>query len=190
MRVVVVTPPPALLTVADARQQLKLDEGDDDAFLEAAIAAAQMHVDGPNTWLGRSIGRQTLELRMDSFEQEPDFDWIMLPGRPIHEIVSVKYLDPEGVEIALPTEDYELQGHRLCLKHGKMWPATQRSREAVRVRYTAGYDALPKDLRAALLIMVHDLYRNRGSVTIGTIATATPMSTTVENLLAPYRVWG
>ena len=71
----------------------------------------------------------------------------------------------------------------------------------MRVRYTAGYvadptanplvAAIPAPIRAALLLMTADLYSNRETVETGVraAAVAVPMSTTVETLLSPYRVF-
>lgn len=47
---------------------------------------------------------------------------------------------------------------------------------------------MPAPIRAAILLMVGDLYRNRDTTAVGTISKI-DMSTTVENLLAPFRVF-
>ena len=64
-----------------------------------------------------------------------------------------------------------------------------RVREAVRLRYTAGYEALPAPIKAALLLMCGDLYENRETAVIGVSASKVPMAMAVENLLGPYRVY-
>ncbi len=61
-------------------------------------------------------------------------------------------------------------------------------REAVRVRYRAGYESLPDAISVAILLMVADLYRNRMTTQPGT-QSVVPMSTTVEALLGPFRVY-
>lgn len=47
----------------------------------------------------------------------------------------------------------------------------------------------PSAVVAAVLLMTADLYANRESVVLGTIAAEVKMPTTVANLLAPYRNW-
>jgi hypothetical protein len=48
--------------------------------------------------------------------------------------------------------------------------------------------AVPAPIKAAVLLMVGDLYENRETVAEGAPAPV-EMSMTVERLLSPYRVW-
>lgn len=187
MRVLVITPPADAVSLEDAKLHLKLDHDDEDLFLSGAIAAAVGHLDGPDGWLGRALGVQTLEARFSDFcEGRGGF---RLPYPPLIEVLSVKHLDGAGVEQAVPAASYEAIGSRVAPAHGFGWPSYRAHPEAVRVRYRAGYEVLPKPIRAAILLMVGDLYRFRETVVVGTIASSIPMSTTVESLLAPYRVF-
>jgi uncharacterized phiE125 gp8 family phage protein len=191
MRVVVITPPEPILEPADARVQLRLDGAADDAFLTLAISAATASIDGPTGWLGRAIGRQTLEARLNDFTGEDcPGDGITLPFPPIHEISSVKYTDSNGAEQTVAGANYRLEGRQLIAAYGVSWPTARNEAGAVRVQFLAGYDPVPDPIKQAVLIMVGDLYRFRDSVAVGTIATSVPHSATVENLLAPFRVFG
>jgi hypothetical protein len=150
------------------------------------IAAATAQIDGPDGWLGRAIGVQTLEARLDDFDCGP----IRLPYSPVIEIVSLKYIDPDGVERPTAPDQYELLGASLFPGFNVSWPSPRRQREAVRIRYRAGYENLPAPIRAAILLMVGDLYRFRDTVTIaGNVAAEIPMSTTISNLLSPFRAF-
>ena len=184
MRVVVVTPPQPLVSLADAKEHARIDGSDDDDVILAMIAAASARIDGPDAWLGRAIGTQVLELRTDGFDGP-------LPCPPVTAVQSVRYLDTAGVEQLLAPAGYELVGTDLAAAWGTAWPSYRMGPEAVRVRYTAGYAAVPPAIRAAVLLMIGDLYDNRGTVETGVraAAVAIPMSTTVESLLSPYRVW-
>ncbi|WP_447727272.1 head-tail connector protein [Sphingomonas koreensis] len=185
MRVIVVTPPAPVLAWADADAHLKLDGAEDQQVeVEAMIAAATEHLDGPFGWLGRAIGAQTLEARFDCF----DANGMMLPLPPVIELVSVTYLDRDNVEQPLDLADCELFDRELVPAHGRRWPRSLDRSESVRVRYRAGFETVPAPVRAAILLMVGDLYRNRETVTGGQVS-AIPMSTNVVNLLTPYRVW-
>jgi len=188
VRVVVVEAPAAVVTVPEARSHLKLDEGDDDVFLTGAIAAATASLDGPDGWLGRALGVQTLEARLDHFGAQCG-SAVRLRYPPIVDIVSVTYLDWNGTEQTLAAGAYELRGRDFALAWGQSWPSARAHPEAVRIRYRAGYAQIPAPIKQAILLMVGDLYRNRGTVTVGAVVAATPMSTTVENLLAPFRVF-
>jgi uncharacterized phiE125 gp8 family phage protein len=185
MRVVVVTPPAPVVSWQEADHHLRL-YGDEDqkTYVEALIAAATAHIDGPEGWLGRCIGVQTLEARLDNF----DCGSIRLPYPPVIDVVSVGYVDAAGVVQTVDPAGYELAG-ALVPVFDAAWPTPRLQREAVRIRYRAGYETTPAPIKAAILLMVQDLFSNRGSVVASSNATAVPMSTTVEALLQPYRVY-
>lgn len=186
MRVVVVTPPdPAdVVSLEEAKLHLHVTHNDEDALIPIYIAAALGHIDGPGGWLGRCIGLQTLEARLDGF-----CSTIRLPYPEVIGIDSVTYLDTAGAEQTVPDTDYETFGSNIAPVFGKAWPAARAAREAVRIQYEAGYETVPDAIRAAILLMVGDMHANRATVVTGAIAAAVPMSTTVENLLAPYRIY-
>ncbi|MGE7007529.1 head-tail connector protein, partial [Sphingomonas sp. NPDC049708] len=81
--------------------------------------------------------------------------------------------------------------------HSVSWPSVRSERESVRIRYEAGYpdtvgdtpkSTVPAPVVAAIKLMIGDLFENRASVAPG----ARPkidMSTTVERLLMPFKVW-
>lgn len=188
MRVVVVVPPAdPVITTGQAKDHVETQHDDDDALIDAYIAAVTANLDGPEGWLGRALGVQTLELRIDSFGCAP----IVLPCPPHIDIVSVKYVDTDGVEQTLAGDQYELLGSEFDLTWGNRWPSCRRQREAVRIRYRAGYATLNPSIHAAMLLMIGDLYANRETAIadyrgfVGEI----PMSVTVTNLLTPLRVW-
>jgi uncharacterized phiE125 gp8 family phage protein len=187
-RVAVITAPAAVVTWAQADEHLKLDgDTSQQAYVEGLISAVTAHIDGPNGWLGRAIGVQTLEAVLDGFVYDP----IALPCRPILDIVSISYQDGAGAWQVLEAAAYELRGDELGTAWGKSWPSTRAYRgagDAVKIRYRAGYESPPMPIRIAILMMVDDLFRNRGNVTTGTI-TEIPMPVASAMLLQPYRVY-
>lgn len=194
MTVVVITPPAApLVPLATVKAHLRVGDGQDD-LISTYLAAASAHIDGPGGWLGKAIGVQTLEARFDRF----DCDHIELPYGPLIDVVSVKYDDPDGVEQTVDAEGYTLDEEGLLGSHSGSWPAARLRPGSVRVRYRAGYvadptanplvPAVPAPIVAALLLMVGDLEANRSTTIDGTVSRV-PMSTTVEDLLQPYRRW-
>lgn len=187
MRAFVVAPPAPIVTWEDADKHLRLaGDTDEQTYVQSLIAAATAALDGPEGWLQRAIGVQTLEARADEF----DACGLTLPCRPIISITSVKYLDADGAEQTLAADQYELMGSEVLPAFGVTWPTAGDHREAVRIRYQAGYATVPAPIRAAILLMVGDLYEFRESAHTGSNqASAIPMSTTVERLLASYRVW-
>ncbi|MFW2829881.1 head-tail connector protein [Sphingomonas sp. ID0503] len=190
MRVVVVTPPEdfSVVTMERAKAHLNREGVDgDDALIAAMIAGAVASVDGPSGWLGRSLGRQQLEARFDGF----DCGSLRLPYGPVRQIVSVSYIDGNGVAQTIAADQYELLGPSLMPVFGAAWPVPRWQRESVRVRYWAGYDEempVPANAVSAILLMIGDLFKHRETTTVSQIA-QTPMSASVELLLQPLRVY-
>lgn len=183
MRVVVITPPEPVVSTEEALQHLKQDSDDDALLVDAYVAAATAHLDGPDGWLGRALGVQTLEARCDVFR-----DAMQLSYGPVLDMVSVKYLTGAGDVATVQPGDYELRGWLLGSSFGRRWPSVGGHAEAVRLQYRAGYETVPTPIKAAILLMTGDLYRNRSTAT-DKVTAKVEMSTTVANLLAPFRVW-
>jgi uncharacterized phiE125 gp8 family phage protein len=187
MRVFVVTPPAPVVTWADADKHLRFfGDPTEQAYVESLIEAATATIDGPDGWLGRALGAQTLEARFDSSES---CHLLELPCRPIRTVLSVKYLDANKQLITADPAGYELFGSELAPDGEWQWQGGFFGRETIRVQYVAGYATLPAPIRAAILLMVGDLFANRQTVVPTANATAVPMSLTVESLLQPYRVF-
>lgn len=216
MSVVVITPPAPIVTPDAAGQHLRLDPGADTALLQVYIAAAQGMIDGPMGWLGRAVGVQTLELRLDGLSS-PIWAWnydtsgifwgaqdnyaalsagwpssrVNLPFPPLVSVVSVTYEDSNGATQTLPSSEYVATDQGLDTAFGKTFPSGRWEANAVHIRYQAGYATVPAPIVAAILLMVGDLYANR-ETTLDARKSAVveiPMSTTVQALLGPYRVW-
>lgn len=185
MRVVVVTPPDPALPLDLVKRHLRVEGDADNTLIASYIEAATEHLDGPAGWLGRALGVQTLEAHLDNF----DCGSIRLPYPPVIEIVSITYVDAAGVDQTIAADRYELLGPSLVPVYGASWPRPRWQREAVRVRYHAGYAQLPAAIRAALLLVIGDLWNNRETAGWG-VVTEIPMPASVTALLTPFRVWG
>lgn len=185
MRVVVVTPPGPVVTLAEAKAHLRVSGPAEDALIEGMVAAATQHLDGPAGWLSRALGVQTLEARLD-LTCHPSLIRLSFP--PIRSVESVTYLDANRAPIVADPSTYELIGDDVIAIGAPAWANAYSGREALRVRFSAGYDTIPAPIRAAILLMVGDLYGYR-ETTSQVAATSVPMSLTVEALLGPYRVY-
>ena len=185
MRVVVLTPPEPVVTSEEADAHLRLGGDDEEkVFVESLIAAATGHIDGPDGWLGRALGEQELEAYLPA----PEFDRILhLPFPPVIEVSSIEARTDDGWDLIDPAV-YETRGAEVWRRPVARWPAWLDDQEAVRVTYRAGYETVPAPIKAAILLMVGDMFRSRASFATMT-TTKVPMSVTVERLLAPFRVW-
>lgn len=189
MRVTVVTPPNPVISFAEAAEHLRLGRNQaEKTLVEAFIAAATGHIDGPEGWLRRSLGPQTLEARFTDFVGG---SLVRLPFGPVITLVAVEFLDANDDPVQANIDDFELMGNDLAAVGSSFaWEGCSTRREAIRVQYVAGYEyGIPAPIRAAILLMVGDLYRNRDTTAVVQMS-AVPMSTTVEGLLQPYRVFG
>ncbi|HEV7283407.1 MAG TPA: head-tail connector protein [Kaistia sp.] len=185
MHVTVVTPPgaEAIVTLADAKQHLRVDSSDEDILIQGLISAACEWIDGPNGWVGRSFGNQTLEARFSCFPS----DYIVLPYGPVVDVASIKYLNTSGAEQTMPSADWvKLSDGRLTPAATASWPALYSNREAVRVSYDAGYadGKVPAAVRAAVLLTVDYLFQNRGATADGALTSGSILA-----LLSPFRAW-
>ena len=170
MGVYVITPAAPFVTLDEAKAHLRVDYADDDDLISGMIAAACAEIDGPDGDLRRAIGEQTLELRVNGafWECSPEFE---LPFPPLIEVEEVGYLDADGDEQIVPSDDYIVIGGagrpaKIAPTFNGSWPSARRGMETIRVRYRAGYQSgvadVPAPLRQAVLLMVGQFYEHRG----------------------------
>lgn len=173
-----------------------------DPAVTAMIAAAQRTIDGPSSrWLGRALGKQTLEAWLSGFPCEP----VTLMG-PVLGPVTVNYLDGDEQEQTLDPAMYRMAGNDLIFRSAFRAPATICAPDAVRLEYEAGYEATnvpPEAKQAVILMTLHakavgaeNLFLRSEEVDgVGTVQytvsdqAGAVISRAVENLLAGLRVW-
>ncbi len=51
------------MTLDRVKAHLRVDGDEENDLIQAYIAAAQATIDGPGGWLGRALGKQTIEYR-------------------------------------------------------------------------------------------------------------------------------
>lgn len=180
----VVVPPTDLLTIAAAKDHLRVDGTAEDALIEGYVKAARQHVEEIT---GCAIGAQTWEYQQEAWTTE-----FYLPGYPLTSVESIKYFDGAGVEQTLATTVYRVDTKsapgRVEKIDGQSWPAVQAGRALpITVRYGLGYTAatLPAGLDAAMKLLVGHFYAHREAVAVG--VTQTPLSFAVNALCGPYQ---
>ncbi|MBX3543585.1 head-tail connector protein [Chelatococcus sp.] len=198
MFVVVVTPPAPVVTLAEAKAHLRVDFNDDDDLIGSFVETATQWIDGPQGWLRRCLGEQTLEAIAPGFAAftRPSGPVLCLPYPPVIAIESITYLDRDGASQTLDVEAYRtLPGGLALPASGAVWPAAGLHPDAVRIRYIAGYrdqpgtddapakSTVPAPIRQAILLMVAALYEDREATSDDILGTRT-----VKALLAPFRL--
>lgn len=199
MNLVSVTPPvDEPIDLASAKVQLRVDETADDDLIESLITAAREHVEDITR---RAILTQTWDYSIPAW---PRCDYIKLPlgnlqATVVPAIHSVKWKDTDGVETTLTLDtDYlwETNGEgcgRVVLPYGMTWPSgTLYPSNPITVRFVCGWespDLIPQKIKAALLLILTDLYENRSSKELTQTAQAFVENKTVDALLASARLW-
>lgn len=192
------------ITLAEAKNHLRLDETADDALVAALIAAARQQAEAHT---GRAFVTQTWELTADRFPwfcgnrwtfdgRAIDRETIRLPlGTLAADSVEITYVDTDGATQTLAAARYQVDAAsepaRLVPAYATCWPATRcQTPNAVTVAFTAGYGTaadVPQSIKQAMLLLIGHWYEVRTAVNIGNIVTTVDFA--VDALLAPYRLF-
>ncbi len=176
------------VTLAEAKLHLRQEDSTaDDTLITALIVAARENVE---QFTRRALIEQTWKLWLDEF---PSSGVIYLPKSPLRSVVAVTYVDGAGAVQTLATTEYAIDTAatpgRIYLAYDKSWPSTRAIQDAVRVEFKGGYGtaatAVPEGIKAAMKLIIGDLYENRERTVVGTIANELPA---VDALLWPHRV--
>lgn len=150
------------ITLAEAKDHLRVDSTAEDGYITGLIAAAVSLIDGEGH-LGRSMVTQTWQQWAG---QSPVA--VRLNMGPFMSLTDVDYYDTDGVLQSATVSDYEvrLEGDFVNVrpKVGKDWPASADRNDSIRLTYTAGFGAasdVPEGLKHAIKLLVGHWYANR-----------------------------
>ena len=167
---------------------------DDDLITAQGIAAREW----VESYTGYAIIQRQLRLYLDAF---PSDDTIILPRSRLVSIDSVQYVDTDGATQTWDAGNYSADTAsaegRLMRGYQVDWPTIREQRQAVTITYTAGFPGVgspegltanvPKSIKAAIKLMVANMYEYREEMVAGTVTAEVKGNTTVKDLLAPYR---
>jgi len=181
----------AVVTVAasDFSADAVVSVGDttEDNDLGRLISAAREYCE---KYTGKAWATQTIELYLDYWP-----DTIVLPCPPLQSVTSIKYKDSDGTETTLDTSLYIVDTDgwtgRIVPAYNTAWPTfTPYPVNPIKVRYVAGYTAIPASLKQAMLLLIGHWYENREAVLIGSISKTIEFA--LNALLSQHRVrwWG
>lgn len=128
--------------------QIEADESYYDALVDDLLAGAVSHAEA---LLDRALGEQVWRLTLDCFS-----DTIELSVGPVLSVVSVTYLDADGILQTVDPGDYTvdlISNPAWIVRNSEAsWPDTLDAINAVRINFTAGWieATLPKAIRAAI----------------------------------------
>ena len=176
------------LSVADVSEYLRLDDSPTDTLLiSALITAARQHLENH---LNRYIAEQTVELALTGWKDKIDL------SAPLQSVTSVKYLDENGVEQTLASNQYVVDTYSepaaIYPAYGVTFPNLYDQENNVKIRYVVGFTSggspdtnpLPEPLKFAMMLIIGDLYANREAGG----EKAYQINPTVMNLLQFYRL--
>jgi uncharacterized phiE125 gp8 family phage protein len=193
-----ITPATApVVTVDEAKAHLRLDTTGDDTLVAALLIAA---TEAAEHATGRALATQTWETSASGFPSGGASSGfpseVRLTRVPVLEIVSISYVDLEGVEQTLAPAAYHLTRAEFDFAYvtpafGTEWPQVRGDVDGVKVRFTAGYaDAasVPQSVKQWVLLQVGSMYENREAETMAARIVPNKLGF-VDALLARYKVW-
>lgn len=176
------------ITVEEARLHLRIDHEDEDTAITEWIATARKHCEDVSR---RAFVTRTLTGEMDVW---PNDNVIELPYPPLIAVASITYTDEDGNALEFSASNYLVDVHRepgrIVLRRSASWPSvTLREVGAILIEWTAGYGEaadVPAEYKAAIKLVVGDLYENREAITAAQGLTVTT-NPTVDRLLLTDR---
>lgn len=198
----VTAPPAEPVTLVEARAQANIiasgspETSEHDSRLTALITSARHTIE---EWTGRALVEQTWDWLLPRF---PGCEGFTIPKPPLISVTHIKYIDANGTEQTVSSSDYSVIAPagpactygRIDLAYGASWPSPRDQRDAVRVRFVAGYEPsgsppsdyaanVPRPLRDAMLLLISDLFEHREAQFVG-VSVAENMA--VQRLLSVF----
>lgn len=160
------------VTLAEAKQHLRVDSNDDNAYIVGLVRAAREWVE---EYLDRTLILTQWTVRADRFPPDST-DEIELPRPPMATsgaatAVSVTYTLEDGTTAAYSTNLFRVDRHSTpgAVKplYGQTWPPHRQDDNSLAITYWAGYGAnstdVPQGIKNAMLLYVTELYEKRGN---------------------------
>jgi len=173
------------VTLADARLHLRINTGDtseDAAIITPLITAAREYCENVT---GRALAAQTIKAYPERFHRT-----LQLPREPIVSVSAVAYTDEDGVTTTMSASNYIVDTVGGSIAFKEIPNFCPRVANPIEITYSAGYTALPKAIRQAMLLLVGHWYENREAVVVGayTLFASVEVSMAVNSLLRQYKV--
>ncbi len=143
------------VSLEETKRHLNIDYDEDDEIIELYINAAEAFIVGPNG-IGVALTSTQWRLSLDHVPSK-----IKIPLWPIRSIDSVA-INGDTLDPTLFGFDTDVRP--LVIVHNGPWPSVPLKPGVLKVEFTAGWadpSEVPGDLRAAILLLVGHLHRNR-----------------------------
>jgi uncharacterized phiE125 gp8 family phage protein len=175
------------VSVAEAKEHLRIDSTAEDTLIASLIITSRLHVEAA---LGLALITQEWSYFLDRWPVRSE---VALPLRPVQSVVAVRLWSADNTSQALAPSSYVLDGAgappRLVWASATSPPMPGRRVNGLEIAMQAGFgDAaadVPAPIRQAVLLLVAHWYENREPVEIGAADMQIPVM--VSTLLAPWR---
>jgi uncharacterized phiE125 gp8 family phage protein len=192
------TTPAAALALdweVEVKGHLRVDTADERTRVETVLIPAATQIAEGET--ERQLITATWTLYLDGFPTSGTK--IELPKPPLQSVSSIKYYDTQGVLQTWAASNYSVvapAGPRapngyIVPGYGITYPSTYGQPNDVVIEFVCGYGAaygsVPAQIRAAMLLLVGEMFERREDAIAGTIIGEVPLA--AHRLLWPFRVW-
>lgn len=176
-KTIVVTPASTEpVVLAEACSQLRINIGDDDDHVNMLISMAR---DKAESYCNRYFTEQVIKIVFFGAFPQSGLD---IPFPDLASVDSIKYIDADNAEITLDPGDYSFFADSQVIYPTSTFPGDAKS---YTVTVTTGAPAELNGVKAAILMMMTDLYELRTESVVGFSVSENPA---VANMLWPYRV--
>ena len=176
------------ITLAEVKDQLRVEHTDDDSILTRLIAVAVAYTD-----VTGALGHAMITQKWGQWIAANPPSAVKLILGPSQAVTAVKYYDTDGTLQTATLTDFEVTGTEFATyigpKTGFSWPVTDQRSDAIRIEYTIGYGDsttdVPETLRHAMMMLIAHWYDNRENELIGTISKNIPFG--FDSLIGMHR---
>ena len=173
-------PATQIVSTADMKTYLQVDDATDDTEITEAIVASRQAIE---SYTGRSLINTVWNLWLDgwprdkSAENPPEgvhnlpinsFDetlrYIVIPRPQLVSVASVKYYDTDDTVATFSSTKYfvdtKSEHGRVCLNDGENWPTVLlRPHNAIDIEFTGGYGTATTDIPDAVLLAMKQMVK-------------------------------
>lgn len=180
------------ITLAYAKQHLRVDDTADDSYITALIVAARLYAEKQTK---RALITQTWDMRIDQFSYFSRRE-IIVPLPPLQSVTYIQYVDTAQATQTLATSVYVVDIYqkpaRIYPAFAQYWPATLPLQNSVTIRFIAGYGAdgsfVPMTIIQGMLLLISHWYENREPIIAERGVTPAEIPMTVDALLGTETV--
>lgn len=175
------------VSLEEAKLHLRVDFVEDDALIAEMIAAARRHAE---MLTQRQIITARWKWMLDGFPCQT----IVLPKSPVQSVLTIEYLDLDGILQTMPVENYTVdvagEPTRITPVFGQIWPLALPQIGSVSMTFDAGYGTasdVPEGIKSWIKIRLGSLYAHREEMAVLSRGRIDPLPF-VDGLLDPYKV--